>query len=57
VDKVIITWDTGEQQVVTNLKADRYYCILQGVGVVPGSRMPGCYSGKPRPEPVNISGL
>ncbi|MGC8550245.1 MAG: CRTAC1 family protein [Acidobacteriaceae bacterium] len=56
VDKVIITWDTGEQQVVTGLEADRYYCILQGVGVVSGTKMPGCYSGKARPVPAVIAG-
>lgn len=51
-DKVIITWDTGEKQIVTHLKADRYYCIRQGVGVVPAAKMPGCYSGPPQPVPA-----
>jgi hypothetical protein len=54
---VIITWDTGAKQVVTDLKADRYYCILQGVGLVGEGKIPGCYSGKPRPQPAIFRGL
>ena len=56
VDKVVITWATGEKQVVTDLKADRYYCILQEVGVVAGRRCRAATLGRARPFPAILGG-
>jgi enediyne biosynthesis protein E4 len=34
-DKVEIIWPSGTNEVLTNLAADRFYCIEEDVGVVP----------------------
>ena len=41
-DRVEITWPTGKTEVLKNLAADRFYCVKEGVGVVP------CGSIRPR---------
>jgi len=33
--QVEITWPSGEKEALTNLDADRFYCIEEGAGVVP----------------------
>src|SRR5207253_691635 len=35
VDKAEISWPTGQTEVLTNLEADRFYCVKQGAGLVP----------------------
>ena len=34
-DTVEISWPSGGTEVLTNLQADRFYCIQEGVGVIP----------------------
>ena len=34
-DKVEIFWPSGETQTLTNLEADRFYCLKEAAGVVP----------------------
>jgi len=34
-DKVEISWPSGGAEVLTNLEADRFYCVKEGAGVVP----------------------
>ncbi|HZQ54520.1 MAG TPA: CRTAC1 family protein [Bryobacteraceae bacterium] len=34
-DKVEIVWPSGVTETLTNLPADRFYCILEGTGLVP----------------------
>ena len=34
-DQVTITWPTGGTEVLTNLDADRFYCVKEGAGAVP----------------------
>ena len=34
-DKVVISWPSGGDETVTNLEADRIYCIEEAAGVVP----------------------
>jgi hypothetical protein len=36
-DKVEISWPSGTKQVLTNLAADRFYCVQESVGVLPCS--------------------
>jgi enediyne biosynthesis protein E4 len=38
-DKVEISWPSGATEVLTSLVADRTYCIQQGTGAVPCSRI------------------
>jgi hypothetical protein len=33
--KVEISWPSGGTEMLTNLGADRFYCVKEGVGVVP----------------------
>jgi hypothetical protein len=35
VDRVEISWPSGRSEVLTNLEADRFYCVKQGAGIVP----------------------
>jgi hypothetical protein len=35
IDKVEISWPSGGTQVLTNLEADRFYCVQESAGVVP----------------------
>jgi hypothetical protein len=37
VDKIEISWPSGETQVLTNLEVDRFYCVKETAGVVPCS--------------------
>ena len=41
-DKVEIRWPSGAAETLTNLEADRFYCVKEGAGVVP------CASIRPR---------
>ena len=34
VDKVEISWPSGAAEFLTNLEADRFYCVKEGAGVV-----------------------
>jgi enediyne biosynthesis protein E4 len=34
-EKVEISWPSGATEVLTNLEADRFYCVREGAGVVP----------------------
>ena len=34
-DKVEISWPSGGTETLTNLEADRFYCVKEGAGVVP----------------------
>ena len=34
-DKVEISWPSGSAETLTNLAADRFYCVKEGAGVVP----------------------
>jgi len=38
-DTVEISWPSGGTEVLTNLEADRFYCIKEGAGVVPCARI------------------
>ena len=39
VDKVEIFWPSGRTETLTNLEADHFYCVNEGSGVVPCSRI------------------
>jgi enediyne biosynthesis protein E4 len=43
VDKVEILWRSGRTETVTNLEADRFYCVQEGAAVIP------CADIRPRP--------
>ena len=45
-DKVEIFWPSGETQTLTNLEADRFYCLKEVAGVVP------CASIRPPVDPT-----
>ena len=45
-DKVEIRWPSGATEVLTNLDADRFYCVKEGAGVVP------CASIRPTATPT-----
>jgi hypothetical protein len=45
-DKVEISWPSGGTEMLTNLEADRFYCIKEGAGVVP------CASIRPTATPT-----
>ena len=34
-DKVEIFWPSGRTELLTNLEADRFYCVKEGAGVIP----------------------
>jgi hypothetical protein len=34
-DRVEIAWSAGEREILTNLDADRFYCVQEGRGVAP----------------------
>jgi hypothetical protein len=34
-EKVQVTWPSGATEVLTNVAADRFYCVKEGAGVVP----------------------
>ena len=34
-DKLEISWPSGKTEMLTNLNADRFYCVREGAGVVP----------------------
>ena len=36
-DEVEISWPSGDKQVLTDLVADRFYCVQESVGIVPCS--------------------
>ena len=38
-DKVEIIWPSGEKEILTNLAADRYYCLEEGEGAVACSKI------------------
>jgi hypothetical protein len=38
-DKVEISWPSGGKETLANLDADRFYCVLEGAGVVPCARL------------------
>lgn len=37
--KVEILWPTGDTETLTNLTADRFYCIEEGKGIIPSQQM------------------
>jgi hypothetical protein len=45
-DKVEISWPSGAAEVLTNLEADRFYCVKEGSGAVP------CAAIRPTPAPA-----
>ncbi len=45
-DKVAISWPSGGTEMLTNLEADRFYCVKEGAGVVP------CASIRPTATPT-----
>lgn len=45
VEKAEISWPSGNTDVLTNLEADRFYCLREGAGLVP------CLSIRPKPVP------
>jgi hypothetical protein len=46
VDKVEISWPWGEEQVLTNLAVDRFYCVQESAGIVP------CSASRPKATPA-----
>lgn len=38
-DSVEITWSSGQKEVLKNLSADQFYCVLEGQGVVPREKI------------------
>ena len=34
VDSIEITWPSGQRERIRNLAADKFYCVLEGRGVV-----------------------
>jgi hypothetical protein len=46
-DKVEIRWPSGAAETLTNLEADRFYCVKEGAGVVP------CASIRPTSTPTS----
>ena len=38
-DKVEISWPSGRTEVLTNVEADRFYCVKEGTGVVPCAKI------------------
>jgi ASPIC and UnbV len=46
-DKVEIRWPSGAAEALTNLEADRFYCVKDGAGVVP------CASIRPTSAPTS----
>jgi hypothetical protein len=38
-DNVEIHWPSGASEVLTNLAADRFYCVEEGVGIVPCAKI------------------
>jgi enediyne biosynthesis protein E4 len=45
-DKVEIFWPSGTTEALTNLESDRFYCVKEGLGVVP------CAAIRPTPAPT-----
>lgn len=45
-DKIEISWPSGGTEILTNLAADRFYCIKEGAGAVP------CSLVRPKAAPV-----
>ena len=39
VDSVEITWPSGQKETLKNLAADKFYCVLEGQGVVPREKI------------------
>src|SRR5262249_52480714 len=39
VERVIVAWPSGATETLTNLDADRSYCISEGAGIVPCSTL------------------
>jgi enediyne biosynthesis protein E4 len=39
VDKVEILWPAGGSETLTNLAADRFYCVEEGKGIIPSRQM------------------
>lgn len=38
-DKVEIAWPSGEKESLTNLAADHFYCVKEGAGMVPCTKI------------------
>jgi len=47
-DNVEIHWPSGASEVLTNLAADRFYCVEEGTGIVPCAKI--------RPSALGIAG-
>ena len=45
-DKVQVFWPSGATDVLTNLPADKFYCVQEGTGIVPCASI--------RPAPLSI---
>jgi len=45
-DKVEISWPSGASEALTNLEADRFYCVTEGAGVVPCASIRPAATGK-----------
>jgi hypothetical protein len=41
VEKLEVSWPSGKTEMLTNLAADRFYCVKEGAGVVPCVSMRG----------------
>jgi hypothetical protein len=39
IDSVEIRWPSGKVETLTNLEADHYYSVLEGLGIVPAERI------------------
>lgn len=39
VDKVEIAWPSGKKDILTNLAADRFYCVQEGSGMLPCAKV------------------
>lgn len=46
-DKVVVLWPSGTTDTLTNVSADRFYCVKEGMGIVPCQKIRPTAAGEP----------
>jgi hypothetical protein len=46
-DKVVVLWPSGATDTLTDVAVDRFYCVEEGMGIVPGLKIRPIAAGGP----------